>query len=399
MRSLVEEMHGTIDVKSIKDVGTSIAIKLPLTPGPVPDAGFLDSDDATQVQGLSVALVGFDSTEDQRARSMEATDMLRQSVEHMCRYLKLQPLSPDESSDAKPDVFIVTERRAIAAAKSDADPQEVFQSGPCIILCDSVSSSRATSSLITRAMSQSQATVMPQPVGPRQLLRALNSCLGKSPSVIRPQTMGLSPRLDRAVTPESAVSSATPSDVDMTDAEGPITESQAQRLQGPRSTRPPMSTSDSSVLIVDDNAVNLTILQRYMTRLGKQQCGATNGLEAVEAYQASRSQGGISEKPTTPMSPQLGSSQVSTATLPISIIFMDITMPVMDGLESTRRIRAYERSAGLKPAMIVALTALASPQARQEAYSSGVDLFLTKPVRFADIQQMFKDWEADMVDQ
>lgn len=74
-------------------------------------------------------------------------------------------------------------------------------------------------------------------------------------------------------------------------------------------------------------------------------------------------------------------------------------MPVMDGLESTRCIRAYERSAGLKPAMIVALTALASPQARQEAYSSGVDLFLTKPVRFADIQQMFKDWESDTVDQ
>ncbi|EME79355.1 uncharacterized protein MYCFIDRAFT_34995, partial [Pseudocercospora fijiensis CIRAD86] len=72
-------------------------------------------------------------------------------------------------------------------------------------------------------------------------------------------------------------------------------------------------------------------------------------------------------------------------------IFMDITMPVMDGLEAGRRIRAYERAAGLQPVMIVALTALASQHARQEAYSSGIDLFLTKPVRYKDIEKMFED--------
>lgn len=176
--------------------------------------------------------------------------------------------------------------------------------------------------------------------------------------------------------------------------EGPATKFQARRQSTPLATRPDMSRAESSVLLVDDNAVNLTILQRYMQKLGRQQCGAVNGLEALGAYQASHSC--VLAPVESPLSPTLGSNQGSTATRPIAIIFMDITMPVMDGLESTRRIRALERAMGLKPAMIVALTALASPQARQEAYSSGVDLFITKPVRFKDIEQMFKDWEADV---
>ena len=67
---------------------------------------------------------------------------------------------------------------------------------------------------------------------------------------------------------------------------------------------------------------------------------------------------------------------------------------MVDGLESTRQIRAFERAGGMKPAMIVALTAMASPQARQEAYSSGVALFLPKLVRFNKIEQNFNGWEA-----
>ena len=397
VRSLVEEMFGSIEVRSTKDVGTSVIVRLPLIPGVNPDADLLDSDDAHKVRGLSFALEGFDTTADQNSRSSTATDLLRTSIDHVCRYLGLKSLGSDAPSSLMPAFYIVPERLAINAAQSPAAAPEPFQRGPCIVLCDSVSSSRATSSAIARSQLFSQATVMPQPVGPTRLLKTLTMCLERSATdlELRPMTPALQSDTSSSAmrTPVSEKSAMSWVQIPLA-TEGPATKFQARRKSTPLATRPDMSRAESSVLLVDDNAVNLTILQRYMQKLGRQQCGAVNGLEALGAYQASHSC--VLAPVESPLSPTLGSNQGSTATRPIAIIFMDITMPVMDGLESTRRIRALERAMGLKPAMIVALTALASPQARQEAYSSGVDLFITKPVRFKDIEQMFKDWEADV---
>jgi CheY-like chemotaxis protein len=67
---------------------------------------------------------------------------------------------------------------------------------------------------------------------------------------------------------------------------------------------------------------------------------------------------------------------------------MDISMPIMDGLESTRRIRAFEREMGLKKAVIVALTGLASAEAQRDALDAGVDFYLAKPVKFVDLRKL-----------
>lgn len=71
-------------------------------------------------------------------------------------------------------------------------------------------------------------------------------------------------------------------------------------------------------------------------------------------------------------------------------------MPVMNGIESTRGIRKLERERGQKPAMIIALTGLASANIRQEAFSNGINLFLTKPVRFNELRKILNDWTPDM---
>jgi CheY-like chemotaxis protein len=90
----------------------------------------------------------------------------------------------------------------------------------------------------------------------------------------------------------------------------------------------------------------------HLQRLQQPHNSATNGREAVEAYRKS----------------------------PVDVVFMDLHMPVMNGLEASRKIRKYEHEQGLAPTAIVALTGAVSLNARQEAFASGMDLFLIKPV-------------------
>ena len=138
------------------------------------------------------------------------------------------------------------------------------------------------------------------------------------------------------------------------------------------------------ILIVEDNEVNLQLLQRFLTK----QKGdiielARNGYEAVAAAQK--------------------------ALEPYDVIFMDISMPGIDGFETTRQIRFYEadlrvrtseeppRSGkALKPerkqqAYIVALTGLGAGRDRDEAVKSGFNEFLTKPIPFQKVGRMLNE--------
>ncbi|POS73987.1 histidine kinase, partial [Diaporthe helianthi] len=118
------------------------------------------------------------------------------------------------------------------------------------------------------------------------------------------------------------------------------------------------------VLLVEDNPINLKILSAVMRKLGIKFHTATNGQEAVDAYK---------EDPGRCV-----------------YILTDVSMPVMDGFESTRQIRAYERALGLVPATVIALSGLASAQSQKEAFGSGMDLFLTKPVKFKELRAILR---------
>ena len=124
------------------------------------------------------------------------------------------------------------------------------------------------------------------------------------------------------------------------------------------------------VLLVDDNAINLKLLVVFAQRQNLRYAEAVNGLQALEKFKAEA-------LATTPPNK------------PFDFVLMDLSMPIMDGLESTRNIRQFEQEQELSPSTIVALTGLASAQDQQEAIESGIDTYLVKPVKFGDLKRIF----------
>jgi CheY-like chemotaxis protein len=102
-----------------------------------------------------------------------------------------------------------------------------------------------------------------------------------------------------------------------------------------------------------------------MKKLKTKYTTAADGLEAVERFQ---------ENPDE-----------------FSCILMDISMPRMDGIEATKQIRAFENKEDREPVVILALTGLASASAQQEAYASGVDMFLSKPVKLKELSSILRE--------
>jgi CheY-like chemotaxis protein len=111
-----------------------------------------------------------------------------------------------------------------------------------------------------------------------------------------------------------------------------------------------------------------------MKKIEQPHSTAKNGLEALDKYKESPSEYSciLTGKPFQTNSRALRGWH---AHLPA-----DISMPVMDGLESTRRVREVERIKQFRPCKIIALTGLSSADVQQDAHASGVDLFLTRPV-------------------
>jgi len=116
------------------------------------------------------------------------------------------------------------------------------------------------------------------------------------------------------------------------------------------------------VLLVEDNLINQTVARRMLEHLGHRVHIAANGIEALAAINASS----------------------------FDVVLMDCQMPQMDGYEATRRIRASE--AGDRRIPIIALTANAMKGDREACLASGMDDFLTKPVRPADLATAIGRW-------
>jgi len=112
------------------------------------------------------------------------------------------------------------------------------------------------------------------------------------------------------------------------------------------------------VLVVDDNEVNLRVAQALVERTGCDVDVARDGLQAVHAVEADA----------------------------YALVLMDCHMPVLDGFDATRRIRALPGALARLP--VVALTASALPEELAECRLAGMDDCLTKPLALAQLQRV-----------
>jgi CheY-like chemotaxis protein len=112
-----------------------------------------------------------------------------------------------------------------------------------------------------------------------------------------------------------------------------------------------------SVLVAEDNEINALLMRSLLTRLGHRVVVTTNGEAALESWQSAESAGA-----------------------PYDLVLMDIQMPKLDGIETTRRIRALEAGHGVRPTPILALTANTLVEDRYACFEAGMDGFLVKPL-------------------
>ncbi len=143
----------------------------------------------------------------------------------------------------------------------------------------------------------------------------------------------------------------------------------------PRVEEVPARQSDSvtaRVLVVEDNAVNQMVAKRLLGQMGCEVEVADNGRVGIECMQAGH----------------------------FDLVLMDVHMPVMDGLEAVRRIRAGETLDADTP--VLALTARARAEDRVECLEAGMTAFLTKPVRRPELEaavRRFVGSDAELFDQ
>lgn len=363
VQHLIKELDGRIEVDSTPDVGTLMQVIIPRNASmELLETPPTTSEDQEQVSiralhRKTVLALDFDASESSHSPDPK--------------------LIPSFTAIAKAglgiDVLASTETQALQ--RGDAEDM------PLIVLC------RSPPTVLQKQQALFQnAIVLVQPFGPRKVAwtvaRAFASHKPRDNVPTAPESAAHTQEQAKASggsadvdTAHSLPAAAPPSDkllqsarVDSLIAANAETPD-ASRLPPPPSSTTTMTTTTATrkklhVLIVDDNSVNLKILTAYMSKLHCTYETAINGLEAVQAF--------------------------GEAAQPFDYIFMDISMPIMNGFEATRKIRAEERGRpeGTVRTVIVALTGLGSSSSQKEAFTSGIDLYLIKPVPLKKLREL-----------
>jgi signal transduction histidine kinase/CheY-like chemotaxis protein len=432
----VGSLGGSIEINSTKGVGTELLVRVPLIRHPGISADSSDSvlNTLLHTEGKTIGLVGFGSSlRSQRDKALFS------ALERLCCDwfgLKMTSVSALEDEHVGFDFYIAVQteldsediegRKLFTSCKHFDD--ENGCSSPVVVICQSP---REAHSMFVAAKNRDEVSsfeFISQPCGPRKLSRALDLCMkrrldrqsGRPSSdettrwVEMPESYHLPLDVDTSDSPEERMKIRKRSITD------PIPSSefrtnrlssteQSRRLDSRGISQPTSSSNEGqgivapsspSILLVDDNEVNLQLLCAYTKKGSFEYMTARNGAEAVATYEAYPCQFrviflGMSKRFLLFPSFIRSFESIPLYSLLLILVISDITMPIMDGFEAARQIRRLEEEhrarlsesvrQALPPTIIAALTGLHSPAAQKEAFGSGIDTFLIKPIKRSDL--------------
>jgi len=134
---------------------------------------------------------------------------------------------------------------------------------------------------------------------------------------------------------------------------------QAERLPLAAPAQQPGHLAGLTILLAEDNPTNQKVVQLQLRRLGLQCDVVSNGREVLQSLQ----------------------------TRPYDVLFMDVQMPELDGLETARRIMRRQVLAGTPRPYIIAMTASAMAGDRERCLQAGMDDYVSKPVQIRELER------------
>jgi PAS domain S-box-containing protein len=150
-------------------------------------------------------------------------------------------------------------------------------------------------------------------------------------------------------------------------ADTTLTQVTRQKSRNLSATKNAVKKSAMHILLVDDAEDNILVIKAFLKKTQHILQIATNGKQAVEAFTKDS----------------------------FDMIFMDMMMPIMDGYEATRRIRAIEKKTDHTSIPIVALTANAMKEDLDKTIEAGCDLYLSKPIRMTHLLDVIDSFSTN----
>ncbi|KAL2837228.1 hypothetical protein BJY01DRAFT_46746 [Aspergillus pseudoustus] len=404
VQKALRSLNGSIEVSSEKDKGTEISIQVPLRLASLPDTSDGSSSNASyglvrkEAEGKTIGLLGFGSK-----LASERDALLYRSLKRVCEdwfRLSVQTASIHGDRERTPCDFYLMVHTELDGPDAEGngksfDLGELRGLSPLIVICQSPETAHNMFAR-TRTVNQDKDSIVEfisQPCGPRKLAKTLELCIRQLHGegahrneetrwVEVPESTHLPLDIDTRDAPSDRMKiSKRPHPEKLGSQEGeeiaasldsPIFEMPATQSVNANANRE-QEPDEPWALLVEDNSVNLKILTTYVSKEGWSCETATNGLEAVEKFRESPGK--------------------------YVVVIIDISMPIMNGFEASRTIRQFERThfdahpeskPPWYPTTITALTGLDSADAQQEAFASGIDTFLTKPIKRQDIRSILE---------
>ncbi|OAL36152.1 hypothetical protein AYO20_04566 [Fonsecaea nubica] len=428
VRQIVDSLGGKIDLSSEKDVGTEVRIWLRLPKSQMdinslPEANIIpDMRQRTTGREMCMLLPYDEKSSETDVRHLVPMPTIESSMRNLVsQWFRMKITTTKTMDGLSPDFFIYPEPPPIDYLIDYHGKPETEREVPVIILCTNAFEAASLRSNGIHYLTDIGRVieVIAQPCGPQKLAKVLHRCMqrlemlqkdhAKKPSktaalsfgrdrivdnessqasedtsrpdeeavqdvdhASTPEGDGIAKRQSvddsRKVPTENQSNSRKPSLIKMGTSEEVVTLNQSDVTQSAALPREP-DTNNSRVLVVDDNHINLHLLVTFVRKAGHPFESATDGLKALEAYKKSVREGAGQN--------------------PFKHIFMDISMPVMNGIASAKEIRRFEKDNKVNPpAKIIALTGMGSDVAHNEAIDAGFDEFLSKPIKFKDLQKL-----------